>query len=1323
MAKILGRSAVRRRHDTSTTRSAHFISSKQGFRYNAHVALPALAVAAVLAAFGGSLLLAPAAALSILIYIADVTRQRELTLVLVWVAVAIVLFMLFIIGAARLLLKSVWNIWAVVALGYAAALVIGVWGTLQMRWVQRESPRLALRFERLLLATLPIASAGLVAWGVAVTRGAAEVPLAFALALALASVLLIWGRDAAAAATAASGVGGGGARGATTHPPHSSFLLPPPRSSSGADAAKARTWTKDDVRLLAIRPVDAAVNAAALVIVPPLLYAALHRPTLAAMRADAWGGLLLAAGAPLLLIALAARAGRRPLWWVALPSPAAAEDAAPPPPPLRAAAVDASSLDHRALCCGCCAACSRAGALGAALLRSLREQSASRHRFEAALARWISVLGGVLALPALERTVVGPALRPLSYAAPAPPLAALGLDAAALRTLCIFAVVLPALHAAIGRGLPAALRALQETVVQSYGGGMLIKVGVAQRFAKLHRAAAACALSRAWRAAIDALCWASSASAAAASIGFPLWLLLPLPALSGASAAVIHALRDGDDEAAQDSTAVGIDPCLKRWRPARAKVVAVCALGTSATALWLALALFERWDLALAAAALAGTAVALPSVMRRGRGSGVASVALLLGFTLGACALDLVGVSVASATFGAGESALLSVLGVAVVARMRAQGTLPTTPTTLAFCIHAAKIAALASTAAAAGATLSSVLATMAWTLLLLVCCVAPLELQRPSLVAIATRLAGALAASVHLARSLLPLVAAFVLGPSESKTRRVQLSCDAFPAIAVGVLMHALAPRAADAQATATRAVMRLVAMGAVVTSLLYVAIDPTLDVLLAWRCFGLSLGWVPSALVPVAEAAHAHLAPSARYAIALRTLHPMLATLHGGRGAESESILSGGRWLVEVWGGWALIMTCVAAVAALGVVGAAERLQLHAIIINGDARAAMRRVGRSAPAAAPTRTLALWAALNLGIVVGAPLCVWVVASVLPALSSPRGAMPALQLCWLCCVAGSVLTCAFVAAVFFHGVQGVGAALLLPRFYGAILLCSGALLVAASVADAQNRTAAGKRVGAITPDDSAAVRALVAFLHVCIALALSPHRRSLRRVVDARTSRVGGAVVGMQQRWALVIATEAATVAYVGALSLTVPLLHTSASIAWCALVLSPALLLHQLPTRSPFAFSSAVLTTALAVISILHLPLALATSGLTLALDVAYLLCALPANLALVVELWGLRDVALSTTLMRCCCTSAKQGGGHGSTVYVRRRRRCAWWTIVAVHSGWTNLLHGSLAMVALLLSSVRAVQILGMLGVVGAGIGALLRQAHTERGEKVV
>ena len=322
-----------------------------------------------------------------------------------------------------------------------------------------------------------------------------------------------------------------------------------------------------------------------------------------------------------------------------------------------------------------------------------------------------------------------------------------------------------------------------------------------------------------------------------------------------------------------------------------------------------------------------------------------------------------------------------------------------------------------------------------------------------------------------------------------------------------------------------------------------------------------------------------------------------------------------------------------------------------------------------------------------------------------------------ALELCWLLALTSAVVTCALVAVIAVHGVRGAHAAYSAPRLYGALLLSSGALIAASAWLDVGSDAA---DVG----DNAAAARALVAFLHLAVALAFAPHRARLSHVAAASSVVRGGGAGGapaMQQSWALVVATEAAAAAYASALYV-IPLLVPGPSFASAAaaLLLSPILLLHQLPTRSPFALSSTAVTLALGAMSLRAAASASESAGvIALGVDLSLLLCALPANASLAAELWGAYALALAPTLLRCGggsrCAGRERGGGGG------RRRSC--WTRFAALSAWTSLLHGALASLAFVLSSMPSTQLLGLCGIGGAGIGALLRQAHTRSGERVV
>ena len=87
-------------------------------------------------------------------YIFDLTNVREGSLIVLWITMLGVGLALFILTA--LILGN--NFYLLFLLGAMDVLIVltGSWGTLQFRWLQKDSPSVSLVMEKLLLGCLPV---------------------------------------------------------------------------------------------------------------------------------------------------------------------------------------------------------------------------------------------------------------------------------------------------------------------------------------------------------------------------------------------------------------------------------------------------------------------------------------------------------------------------------------------------------------------------------------------------------------------------------------------------------------------------------------------------------------------------------------------------------------------------------------------------------------------------------------------------------------------------------------------------------------------------------------------------------------------------------------------------------------------------------------------------------------------------------------------------------------------------------------------------------------------------------------------------------------
>jgi len=152
------------------------------FRYNQVVAAVIVPCLLVVAVFGGQATVLVAILGLMVTYIFDLTQSKEGTVFCLWLTV--------FAGVGTLIYNSALN---VPVFGFARALragtfvifsvLLGLWGTLQFKWIYLEAPASMATMERLLISCLPVPAASILTSGLIVVSGPRHAANFFALVL------------------------------------------------------------------------------------------------------------------------------------------------------------------------------------------------------------------------------------------------------------------------------------------------------------------------------------------------------------------------------------------------------------------------------------------------------------------------------------------------------------------------------------------------------------------------------------------------------------------------------------------------------------------------------------------------------------------------------------------------------------------------------------------------------------------------------------------------------------------------------------------------------------------------------------------------------------------------------------------------------------------------------------------------------------------------------------------------------------------------------------------------------------------------------------
>nr|POE85871.1 hypothetical protein CFP56_18219 [Quercus suber] len=140
--------------------------SATSFAYNARIAIALIPCAAFLLDLGGTAVLATLTVGLMVSYILDSLNFKPAAFFSVWLSLLFSQFAFFFSATASL--RQSFNSLPLTLLSAflcaQSNFLIGVWSSLQFKWIQIENPSIVLALERLLFASVPFAAASLFTW-------------------------------------------------------------------------------------------------------------------------------------------------------------------------------------------------------------------------------------------------------------------------------------------------------------------------------------------------------------------------------------------------------------------------------------------------------------------------------------------------------------------------------------------------------------------------------------------------------------------------------------------------------------------------------------------------------------------------------------------------------------------------------------------------------------------------------------------------------------------------------------------------------------------------------------------------------------------------------------------------------------------------------------------------------------------------------------------------------------------------------------------------------------------------------------------------------
>jgi len=144
------------------------------FKHNGRVALVLLPAWFVMLEFGGRTLSSVLSIGMMICWMFDFSDVREGALIVMWLTLAAAGLTVFV-STAMVLSENYWLL-CLVGCMELVVMLTGMWGTLQFRWIQHDSPELALVFERMLLSGSPLPAGVVLAWAAVSAQGFGAAP-------------------------------------------------------------------------------------------------------------------------------------------------------------------------------------------------------------------------------------------------------------------------------------------------------------------------------------------------------------------------------------------------------------------------------------------------------------------------------------------------------------------------------------------------------------------------------------------------------------------------------------------------------------------------------------------------------------------------------------------------------------------------------------------------------------------------------------------------------------------------------------------------------------------------------------------------------------------------------------------------------------------------------------------------------------------------------------------------------------------------------------------------------------------------------------------
>ncbi|GLJ45910.1 hypothetical protein SUGI_0966700 [Cryptomeria japonica] len=146
-------------------------SSSASFEYNARIAIALVPCALLLVEMGGFPVMATLTVGVMISYILDAIQLKQGAFFGIWSTLIISQFA-FLIGGSLLSGLSSWPLYVIgVLVCFEANFLIGVWASLQFRWLQLENPSIVMALERILFSCVPFTASVIWTWGAVAAVG------------------------------------------------------------------------------------------------------------------------------------------------------------------------------------------------------------------------------------------------------------------------------------------------------------------------------------------------------------------------------------------------------------------------------------------------------------------------------------------------------------------------------------------------------------------------------------------------------------------------------------------------------------------------------------------------------------------------------------------------------------------------------------------------------------------------------------------------------------------------------------------------------------------------------------------------------------------------------------------------------------------------------------------------------------------------------------------------------------------------------------------------------------------------------------------------